>query len=167
METVNQAEMQNQEATTQEDGQEQSQQEAKKDTFTQEDVNRMIQKRVAKYADYEALKEKAAKLDELEEANKTELQKATERAEELEKQLEALKTAELIRTVRDEVSQATGVPAGLLTAETKEDCEEQARQILTFAKKPAYPQVKDAGEAGGNTKKATRDQFAEWLDSQK
>ena len=61
METVNQAEMQNQETTTQEDGQEQSQ-EAKKDTFTQEDVNRMIQKRVAKYADYEALKEKAAKL---------------------------------------------------------------------------------------------------------
>ena len=158
--------MQNQETETTTQTNEQ-QEAATPKTFTQEDVDRIVQKRLAKYADYESLKEKAAKLDELEEANKTELQKATERAETLEKQLHELTTAAQIRNIRDEVSQATGVPAGLLTAETKEDCEEQARQILTFAKKPAYPQVKDAGEAGGNTKKATRDQFAEWLDSQK
>lgn len=166
METVNQAEMQNQETETTTQTNEQPAGATPK-TFTQEDVDRIVQKRVAKYADYEDLKAKATKLDEIEEANKTELQKATERAETLEKQLQELTTAAQIRNIRDEVSQATGVPAGLLTADTKEDCEEQARQILTFAKKPAYPQVKDAGEAGGNTKKATRDQFAEWLDSQK
>lgn len=166
METVNQAEMQNQENTTQENGQEATQ-EAQKETFTQEDVNRIVQKRVAKFADYEDLKQKAAKLDEIEEANKSELQKAQERAEELERQIKELQSAEQIRTIRDEVATATGVPAGLLTAETKEACEEQAKQILSFAKKPAYPQVKDAGEAGGNTKRATRDQFAEWLDAQK
>ena len=44
-------------------------------TFTQEDVNRIVAKRVAKYSDYEDLKEKAAKFDAAEEANKSDLQK--------------------------------------------------------------------------------------------
>ena len=40
-------------------------------TFTQDEVNRIVSNRVAKYADYEELKGKAAKFDEAqEEANK-------------------------------------------------------------------------------------------------
>ena len=51
-------------------------------TFTQEEVDALIKKRLARVksdvpADYEELKSKAQKFDELEEANKTELQKAT------------------------------------------------------------------------------------------
>lgn len=57
-------------------------------TFTQEEVNSFLAKdrkqMAEKYADYEALKEKAARLDQIEEDAKSELQKATERAEKLQ-----------------------------------------------------------------------------------
>lgn len=54
-------------------------------TFTQEQVNRMIQERLARAkseppADYEDLKAKAARLDELEDAQKTELERITDAA---------------------------------------------------------------------------------------
>lgn len=137
--------------------------EPKQETFTQEDVNRIVAKRVAKYSDYEALKEKAAKYDELEEANKSELQKATERADSLQAELDAMKSAEQLRTLREEVSSSKGVPASLLTGSTKEECEAQADQLLNWAKPNSYPRVPDGGEPAGNVKKATREQFADWL----
>lgn len=59
-------------------------------TFSQADVDRVVRDRLARqkaqFADYDALKDRASKLDELEEAQKTELQKAHDRAAELEKQ---------------------------------------------------------------------------------
>ena len=135
-------------------------------TFTQEDVNHIVAKRVAKYADYEELKEKAAKYDVQIEANKTDLQKATERADSLQKELDALKGAEELRTMREEVAKAKGVPQHLLTGTTKEDCEKQATEILEFAKPNSYPKVRDGGEPTGPMKKATRDQFADWFNEQ-
>ena len=100
-------------------------------TFTQDDVNRIVADRVAreraKYEDYESLREKAAKFDEAEEASKSELQKATERAEKLQAQLDSYQKAEAVRVIHEEVAKATGVPAHLLTGETKEDCEAQAK----------------------------------------
>lgn len=132
-------------------------------TFTQEDVDRIVQKRLAKFADYEALKEKAEKFDAAEEASKSDLQKAEERAAALQAELDALKKADTIRTVRDEVSKDKSVPAELLTGETKEECEAQADAILQFAKPTTYPRVRDGGEPTGKMKRATRDQFAEWL----
>lgn len=59
-------------------------------TFTQEQLDRIVQDRLARAkqappADYEDLKAAAARLAELEEANKTELQKAQDRATQLEK----------------------------------------------------------------------------------
>lgn len=51
---------------------------------TQDDLNKVLNERLqrerAKYADYKDVKSKAARLDELEEANKSELQKFTDRA---------------------------------------------------------------------------------------
>lgn len=52
-------------------------------TFTQEQVNRMIQERLARAkseppADYDELKAKAARLDELDDAQKTELERITD-----------------------------------------------------------------------------------------
>lgn len=54
-------------------------------TFTQEQVNEIVRERLARAkatppADYEDLKAKAARLDELEEANKSELERANEAA---------------------------------------------------------------------------------------
>lgn len=140
-------------------------------TFTQEDVNRIVADRVAreraKYADYDAIREKAAKFDEAEEASKTELQKATERADKLQAELDSYQKAEKVRSIHEEVEKATGVPAHLLTGETKEDCEAQAKAIMSFAKPEAFPTVPDGGEVTntGHTGSA-RDQFADWAKEQ-
>ena len=149
--------------------QEQTTEQEQPKTFTQDEVNAIVAERLKRdrgeRADYDELKAKAAKLDEIEEANKTELQKATERADGLQKELDAMKEAQKVREIREKVSVATGVPVGLLTATTEEDCKAQADQIVAFAKPNAYPSVKDAGEATYNPKITTRDKFAEWFNS--
>ena len=135
-------------------------------TFTQDDVNRIVAKRVAKYADYDELKQKAAKFDEQVEAGKSELQKATEKATSLQAELDALKQAEAIRTMREEVASAKGVPAKLLTGKTAEECESQAADLLAWAQKSSsgYPIVPDGGDP--TSTKPAREQFADWLNSQ-
>ena len=121
-------------------------------TFNQAELNAIVQKRVAevasKYENYEELKEKAAKFDEAEEAQKTELQKATERADSLKEQLDALTKANAERELKDRISMETGVPASLLRGDSEEDLKAQANAILGFANanKASYPQVKDGGE---------------------
>ena len=139
-------------------------------TFTQEEVNSIIETRLkresAKYSDYELLKQKASKLDEMEEASKTELQKATERADELQKKLDAMVKTEEVRNVRDKISKETGVPADLLNGETEEDCRSQAIALLAFKNEKAavYPTVKDGGEVQKTAqKKSVQDQFTDWF----
>ena len=139
---------------------------AEPQTFTQDDVNRIVAKRVAKYADYDELKQKAAKFDEQVEAGKSELQKVTEKATSLQAELDALKQAEAIRTMREEVASAKGVPAKLLTGKTAEECESQAADLLAWAQKSSsgYPKVPDGGDP--TSTKPAREQFADWLNSQ-
>ena len=138
--------------------------------FTQEEVNALIDKRFArtweKYGDLDELKAKADRLDEIEEANKSELQKAQELAAALQTQVDTLKTENLRREMREGIAKEMGVPATLLTAENEEDCREQAKAILEFAK-PAtkYPKVRDAGEVVVTGKKENRDLFADWFNS--
>ena len=156
METVNQ-EMQ---TATQENAGEETK------TFTQADVDKIVgdrlQRERSKYSDYEALKEKADKYDEVVESEKTELQKVTERAEALQTELDSMKKAEAIREIKTKVATETGIPAHLLTGETEEVCREQAEAIKAFAK-PAYPVIKDGGEVQNVKGQSTRDQFAEWF----
>lgn len=138
-------------------------------TFTQEDVNKIVGDRIArereKFADYDAIKAKAEKFDEIEEANKSELEKAQERANKLQTELDSMKAAEQVRAIRDEVSKETGVPSNLLTADTKEGCEEQAKAIKAYTEsnRPGYPSVKDSGETTTNTKGTTKEQFEDWV----
>lgn len=139
-------------------------------TFTQEEVDAIINGRfgrmMEKYKDYDALKAKADKFDEIEEASKTELQKATEKAKALQDELDAFKKAESLRTMREKVAHDTGIPVNLLTAESEDACKEQAKQILEFSRPSGYPQVKDGGEVRTTGKKSTRDSFAEWFNNQ-
>ncbi len=121
-------------------------------TFTQDELNAILGDRLnrerEKYADYEDLKAKAQKFDEQEEASKSELQKANEKADELQKQLDALQRDNTIRETRQKVATELGIPASLLNADTEEACREQAQAILDFAgTKPKYPNVKDGGES--------------------
>ena len=116
------------------DAGEQVEQEAQgfKAPASQEELDRIVQKRIdrerSKFSDYDELKAKAARLSELEEASKSELQKAQERAEAAEKALaEATATA-----VRAEVSAAKGVPVALLSGDTREALEASADALLAF-----------------------------------
>ena len=126
-----------------------TQEEREERTFTQSEMDAIIRDRLArergKYADYDAVKAKAEQFDAAQEADRSELQRALERATELQTQVDAMNRANAVRAVRDKVSAATGVPAGLLSGESEEDCTAQAQAILEFAR-PGYPSVRDGGE---------------------
>lgn len=136
-------------------------------TFTQSEVNNLIKERLererTKYKDFEDLKAKAAKFDEMEEANKSELQKATDKATALEAELLSLKKEKEVRSIREKVAAETGVPIGLLTMETEDECKEQAKALLEWSKPGSYPAVKDSGEATGIKGGSTSQQFEEWF----
>lgn len=136
-------------------------------TFTQEQVNALIGKKSseikAKYADYEDLKAKAKKYDEAQEASKSELQKATGQRDAYKKELDQLKAANSAREIREKVAKEKGIPANLLTKDTEEACSAQADAILAYAKPEGYPNVQDNGEVQHQGKRATRDQFADFM----
>lgn len=139
-------------------------------TFTQDEVNAIVGKRLAeeksKFSDYEDLKAKASKFDELEEANKSELQKATERANNLEAELQGMKKAEEIRQTREKIATETGIPSNLLTGNTEEECKAQAEAIKNYASaSPSYPKVKDGGEAPKTSSGNAKADFAEYMSS--
>lgn len=138
-------------------------------TFTQKEVDNFIKDRLAreraKYADYDSFREKAEKYDAAEEESKSELQKATEKAAKLEKQLNDLAHANEVQEIRIKVAEETGVPLELLTGEDEDSCKKQAEGIMKFAGMNRYPNIKDGGEIDhkkqGNS--STRDKFAEWF----
>ncbi len=120
-------------------------------TFTQDELNRIVQERVAKErASIDELKAKASKFDEMEEANKTELQKATEKADALQKEFERLKKANELTAIRQKIAEETGVSASYLNGSTEEECRAIASNFVAFAeanKVPVAPTVKDGGES--------------------
>ena len=139
-------------------------------TFTQAEVDAIINGRfgrmMEKYKDYDDLKAKAEKFDQIEEESKSELQKATERADSLQAELDKMKTAEKVRAFREEVSKETGVPAHLLHGASKEECEAQAKDILAYANpNGSYPEVEDKGEVQHVGGGSTREQFASWFNN--
>ena len=94
-------------------------------TFTQEEVDALIKKRLARAksdvpADYKELKAKAQKLDELENANKSELQKATEQLEQLKAEVAKRDAADKVKALKTRVSKDTGVPVELISGSTEE-----------------------------------------------
>lgn len=138
-------------------------------TFTQDEVNKIVGERLARekaqFADYEDLKVKAARLDEIESANKSELEKATDKIAALTTELEGMKKLNNVREIRERVSKATGVPVDLISAEDEATCTAQAEAIKAYATaNVGYPQgIKDGGEVVPPTGGTTRDQFAAWM----
>lgn len=102
-------------------------------TFTQDQVNALIAKEKgkiqSKFADYGDLKAAAAKLEEIEAANATELEKAQKKAAELEAKLAETSASAL----RQKVAMEKELPAKLvpfLTATDEEGLAEQAATLL-------------------------------------
>ena len=112
---------------------------------SQEELDRIIQARVsreqAKYADYDTLKTAAQKLADFEESQKTELQKAADRASAAEATANE-KAAALLRYEVAADKKLTGDDLAFLTATTKEGLEKQADLVL--AKNAAAGLVKPA-----------------------
>ena len=146
-------------------------QEEQAQMFTQEEVNKMMETRVYKerqrFADYEELKEKAQKFDEMNGSYNEELLKERQRADELQSQLDALNEQNAIRSTKEKVSSETGVPANLLTGNDEDTCRAQAEAIKAYAGAHAYPTVKDGGEASKAQASSTADQFADWFKKQR
>ena len=127
-------------------------------TFTQEQVNRMIQERLARAkseppADYDELKAKAAKLDELEEEQKSELERITDTATKAQTEaaewkskydeLQAQRQHEL--DVRNAAS-AYGIDADVLMR-MGGDVEENAKFLQAKeAARPKFGSMNDGGE---------------------
>lgn len=104
---------------------------------SQEALDKIVQTRLArersKYADYDDLKAKATKFDETVEANKTDLQKAIDRADRAERQLQA---AEALAT-RAGIIAEFQIPADyqdLLTATDDAGLRVQAEKVKALLK---------------------------------
>lgn len=122
---------------------------------SQEELNRLLGERIgrerAKYADYEDLKAKAAKYDEVEEKSKTEAQKLAERAEKAERERDELKLA----TFKQQAAVEAGLPVHLasrLVGTNPEELAADARALAeSFAPKPAGPKPTTAQSGSTNT----------------
>ena len=120
-------------------------------TYTKEQVEQIVKQRLANVkatppADYDELKAKAEKWDAKEEADKTELQRATERAEAAEKQLADLaEAARREKSVRD-AAERYGVDADVLSLMSG-DVEANAEMLQRKeAEHRRYPSVPDMGQ---------------------
>ena len=93
------------------------------------------------------LRAKATRLDEIEEAQKTEAQKLLERAEAAEK----LAAEAQAKALRAEIAAAKGVPVELLKGSTAEALEKEADALLAFkgtTPPPPVPSADGQGELG-------------------
>ena len=176
-ETVNQGNATNnqEQGQLQEHGQvtqqSQPQDQSNEKLFTQDQVNAFFNRRYSELmSQVNEFKEKAQKYDEIEEANKSELQKANERADKLQTELDSIKKAESLKKMREKVAKEAGIPVAsmsLITAETEEACKEQAETILSMITPGTYPQIPDGGEiTKGNNRASVRDQFSAWASQQ-
>lgn len=117
-------------------------------SFTQEQVDQIVERRLAKelgkYKDYDELKSKAMRLDEMENAGKSELDKLKESNAALRKQIDDAAAEKQHAEWVSEVAKDKGVPAELLRGGTKEELEAHA-DLLQAALHPASkpPQVRN------------------------
>lgn len=118
---------------------------------TQEQFDEMVKERIERAKrsavpeDYEDLKAKAAKLEELEEKGKTELQKAQEAAATAQRELESMRARAQRADLAQKIAQEKGVPVSLITGETQEDMERSADALIAWKTPAPAPKVKTPG----------------------
>jgi hypothetical protein len=94
-------------------------------TFTEDDVNQIVEKRLArerlKYQGFDELKEKAAKTDDLQ----TRLDKATG-------ELESIKKAEKLSQLKSKIATENNIPVDLLDGETEDALKAKAEIVKKY-----------------------------------
>ena len=138
-------------------------------TFTQEQVNALVgSARVherQKYQNYDQYKAAFEELEKIKEGEKSDLQKAIERAEKAESERNALQAEKDKSTWASEVSKATGVPAEVLRGSTKEEMQAHAEALKPHFATNAAPVVNSDGFAPAAGAAATNaERFAQVLD---
>jgi hypothetical protein len=128
-------------------------------TFTQAEMDAIIGDRLAreraKYADYAEIKAKAAKFDEAEEANKSELQKAVEERDALKARIDKLEADKAHADAVADAAAKYGVDAALLSRMSG-DVEENAAILKEkMGNAPKYGNVADGGEVKAPADKKT------------
>lgn len=115
-------------------------------TFTQEEVNSMLAKErretQAKYPHYDEYKQAYDEAQKKAEADKSELQKATDRADAAEAELAKLKSEKERASWIAAISKETGVPEAALHGDTEEDVRACAESLKSYFEDPAAPTVK-------------------------
>jgi hypothetical protein len=139
-------------------------------TFTQDEVNQIVQDRLFKErkkygeVDIDALKASTDALKGQLADSAAKLSTETERADKLQAELDAIKKANEVRDIREQIAKESNIPADLLHGETLEDCKAEAERLVEFARPKGYPTVKDGGEVmAPAVKQSTKEQFAEWI----
>ncbi|ASR85411.1 scaffolding protein [Mycobacterium phage Cain] len=128
-------------------------------TFTQADVDRIAGERAAreraKFGDYDDLKVKASELDAIREGEKTELQKALDRAAAAESRAESVEFDRL----RDRIANRPGkvVPVASLTGKTEAELIASADALIAWRdenapKPPEAPKKRNPAGSGGGFK---------------
>lgn len=130
---------------------------------SQEDLNRIIAERVnrerAKYADYKDVKSKAARLDELEEANKTELQRVTDAKAAVERERDAAR----VEALRLRIATKHGISdedADLFLTGTDEETLTKQAQRLSARSKTSKQHGNYVPGEGTNPKASDNDERA-------
>ena len=120
---------------------------------SQEQLDGVLKSRLARerekvrgqFSDYDELKQAAAKYRELQDAEKSDLQRANERIAELEASAKKRDEADRLRELRSKVSRATGVPAELISGSDEDSMTTFAKSVAEFAKRPSAPRLSEAG----------------------
>lgn len=110
-------------------------------------IERAQAKAAERFADYDELKAKADEYDRAQEASKTELQKAQDKAAKAEAALKAMKDERERAAAVAKAAEENGVDAGLL-ARMSGDVAENAKFLASMGGKgKAYPQTRDRGDS--------------------
>jgi hypothetical protein len=127
----------------------------------------LVKALAAQKATIKELKTKAARLDDLEEAQKSELQKAIERAEAAEGTLATLQVAQQISDWKSGVAKMKefeGVPASALRGTSLEEIKEHAAELKALLPEPPKPgQVRSEGRTVTNGTGDPAEHFAELI----
>jgi len=143
---------------------------------TQADLDRIIADRLSrersKFADYGDLQKKAAEFDKAQEAAKTDLQKAIDRAEAAEKKVAGYETRDQVSAWAKEIVKDSRVPADALRGTTQEELQAHFAQLSALipaesTKKGAVgPYVPGEGAATTGVVGGPEQVFADWFQDQ-
>lgn len=125
----------------------------KEPVTTQEQLDKIVKDRLererekvrSEFSDYDDLKAKALKLDELEKSGSEELKKALAEVDNLKGELQTRDENAKLQQMRKQVAKDTGVPEDLIQGADEDSMKSFAEAVAAFAKKPSAPIIPESG----------------------